>query len=228
MRRKDVRSLTLCLLLGDGSMGAYTWSGKLGGSFTIDHGMKQADYQRWKAELLSKAFNKPVKTRSGHRGKSLQLSIYDKRFRSWHKRLYRNGRKNIPEILKYIRHPEFALATLLMDDGYVQPSFSILKDGSKKNYGSRIRIFTCDQDMDQQMKICDWFRENFNVELSIKTTFVKKRNKAYPYLKFNQEDSLKVWPLIREFVLQFESMKYKFRYLEEIYQRRLAQRTPSE
>lgn len=47
----------------------------------------------------------------------------------------------------------------------------------------------------------------------------------FPFLKFTVEDSLKLWGLIRDFVLQFDSMKHKFRHIEAIYQVRVIKRT---
>lgn len=210
----------MCLLLGDGSLGSYKQNGKFYGRFNINHGISQSDYQTWKAQLLSKAFNKDVKLYSGHKGKSIQIQMMDKRFRIWRRFCYKNGKKDIPAILKFVKHPELALATFLMDDGYVEPSIT-----NKKVYGARLRLFICDQTDEQNKLIIEWFKKQFNIEFKLKSAFHKKKNKHYPFLKLGQADSLKVWSIIREFVLGIDSMKYKFRHLEYIYQYKLAQRT---
>jgi hypothetical protein len=224
MLRKDKRSFALCLVLGDGCLCWLKRKNKLYGALTIDHGIKQADYQAWKAQLLSYLFNRKVKVRSGHKGQSVQISICDKRFRSWRKFIYHNDHKDLSLILPFIRHPEMALACWLMDDGYVEPSKD--KRYPKQIYSAALRIFTNDQKLESLNKVIKWFQDIFKVTLKIRYVKDKNYNKAYPFLKLNCNDSLKIWHIIRDFVLQFKSMKYKFRYLEHIYQLRVIQRVP--
>lgn len=221
MLNKDKRSLCLSLILGDGCLHLR----KGYGAITIDHGIVQSDYQAWKAKLLSDIFNREVRARTGHNGKSIQVSVSNNVFKAWRKFTYPNNKKDLARILPFIRHPEMAIAIWLMDDGYVEPSFSKLADGSKKNYGARFRLFTCDQTNETQAKIIEWFKQNFDV--NSKVHMAKKKDVSYPFIKFNQEDSLKLWEKIRSFVLQFKSMQHKFRYIEDIYQYKMAQRTPS-
>jgi LAGLIDADG DNA endonuclease family protein len=210
MFNKDKRSLLLSLVLGDGCLHYIRNAGNLYGGLTIDHGMDQADYQSWKASLLSTIMDKPVKMRQGHKGKSVQVSICMKRLRAWRKFCYPNGKKDISKILRFINHPEFALAVWLMDDGYVEPN----GDGLK----SRLRIFTCDQTLETQTKIIEWFKVNFNVEPTVAYQKSAKQSKSYPFLKLNHTDSLKLWAIIRGWVLEFKSMQYKFRNMEKAYQ----------
>lgn len=207
MINKDKRSLLLSLILGDGCLHYIRNHGNLYGGLTIDHGLEQADYQSWKAKLLSDIFNKDVKVRTGHRGRSVQVSVSMKRFRAWRKFTYPNGKKSIPKILKFIRHPEFALAVWLMDDGYVEPSIH-----NDKVYGAAFRIFCCDQSPEELEFIMKWLKDNFDVDSKVR--FQKTRGKMYPFIKINAKDSLKIWKKIREFVLQFKSMKKKFRHAE--------------
>lgn len=226
---KDKRSLILSLVLGDGSLGVYKVTSGNGyyGKLSIDHGLEQADYQAWKAKLLSDIFERDVKVRTGHKGKSVQVAISDRRFKAWHSFCYPNNKKDLSKILPFIKHPEMALAIWLMDDGYVESSFSKLKSGDKVNYGARFRIFTCDQTLETQDKIIKWFETIFQITPKIKFSFKKSANRHYPFIKINQKDSLILWTKIREFILQFKSMRYKFRYMEDIYQKRLQEPTPA-
>ena len=148
-----------------------------------------------------------------------------KRFKAWRKFCYPNGQKDVTKVLKFINNPEFAFAVWLMDDGYCESSISKLADGSKKNYGARFRIFTCETPIDRQEELIKWFRDNLNVEPKVKVQKNNKTKKEYPFLKFNQSQSLELWGKVREFVLQFKSMRYKFRYIESIYQKRIVQRS---
>ena len=225
MFNKDKRSLALLLVLGDGCLHYIKNNGKIYGGLTIDHGINQSDYQSWKAKLLSDIFNKNVKMRTGHKGKSIQVSICMKRLRAWRKFTYPNGKKSIPKLLKFIRHPELALAVWLMDDGYVEPSIYTSKDESKVNYGAAFRIFTCDQNDDQLKEIQNWLKINFDIDTKVR--FQTSKNKKYPFIKINQVNSLKLWNILRNFILQFKSMQYKFRYIEQIYQSKFLQPQPS-
>lgn len=218
MKNKDKRSLIFSLILGDGCIHYTSAKNKLGqpssGALTIDHGIEQADYQAWKAGLLGQVFKRTVNLRTGHKGKSVQVSVCSKKFKAWRKFCYPNGKKQIPSILKYINHPEMALAIWLMDDGYIEPSLDARYPD--KCYGAVMRIFTCDQSPENQELIIQWFQKTFDV--TPKVAFSKKGDKQYPFLKFNTKDSQKLWGLLRTFILQFNSMKHKFRYIERRYQ----------
>lgn len=218
MINKDKRSLVLLLALGDGCLHYIKNNNSLYGGITIDHGIEQADYQSWKAKLLSEVFNKNVNMRNGHKGKSVQVSVCAKRLRAWRKFCYPNNKKSIPKILKFIRHPEMALAVWLMDDGYVEPSIT-----NKTLYSASFRLFTCNQTEEQQKEIIEWFQKIFDVTPKVKTMFDKRTNKTYPFLKFTTKDSLKIWNIIREFALQFKSMQHKFRHIEQIFKSRCVQ-----
>lgn len=218
MFNKDKRSLLLSLVLGDGCLHYIRNNNKVYGGLTIDHGIAQADYQSWKASLVSKIFDKQVKMRPGHNGNSMQVSVCMKRMRAWRKFTYPNGKKSIPKILKFIRHPEFALAVWLMDDGYIEPGTY-----NKKLVSISTRIFVCDQNEEELLHIQEWLKTNFDI--STKILFQRKGNKKYPFIKFYQEDSLKIWDKIRNVVLQFKSMQHKFRHIEQIYQLKFSQRT---
>lgn len=222
MFNKDKRSLVLLLALADGCL-HYT-SNKVSGSITIDHGIAQADYQKWKAELLSYVFDREVKVRTGHNGGSVQVSVSAKRLKAWRKFCYPNNKKSIPKILKFMRHPELALAVMFGDDGYVEPSLS---DNKQNIYGASLRLFFCDQSEQELKFIQEWFNTNFNVETKVKFMKNNKKKKTYPYLAWTQKDSLVLWKIVRDFLLKFKSMQHKFRYIEHIYQVRILQRTPS-
>lgn len=227
MKNKDKRNIVFSMLLGDGSIGVYTTDNFKTGRMTIDHGLTQADYQQWKASLLELVFNSKIRLRQGHKGKSVQLMVRNKKIRVWHKFTYPNNRKSIPNILRWINNPWFAVAIWLMDDGYCEPSISKLATGEKVNYGARFRIFTATQTDEEMISIQSWLDANLNVKSKIKKHLDTRQQKHYPLIKFTGEDTLKIWGQIRDLVLQFESMRYKFRHVEQIYQSRNVQRTPA-
>lgn len=214
--------MILSLLLGDGCVNLIQRGNKRYGYFIVDHGLKQADYQAWKAELLSHITGRKVKVRKAHKGKSVVVSVGMKRFAAWRKFCYTDGKKDIAKILRFINNPKFAIAVWLMDDGYCESSPDTLKSGKKKHYSARLRMFTCETPKDKQYEIQDWLKNNLDIDTKVHQS--KKKDKYYPYLKINQKNSLKLWSEIREFVLQFKSMQYKFRHLESVYQRKMLQR----
>lgn len=228
MLNKDKRSLLLSLILGDGCLHTVHRGNKSYGTLIIGHGIAQADYQKWKAELLSNCFDKQIKVRTSHQGSVVQISVGNNTFKAWRKFVYRNNKKDLSLILPFIRHPELALAIWLMDDGYVDACVEKRKNGENKAYSAKFRIYTCDQSEETQHKLIAWFKQNFDVNLKIRFQKSTKRNKSYPFLVFTADDTIKVWKQIRQFVLQFKSMQYKFRHAESAYQRRMAQRTPNE
>lgn len=206
MLNKDKRSLCLLLAIGDGCLHYVKNKSGVYGAITIDHGLEQADYQAWKAKLLSQIFDKEVKVRTGHNGKSVQVSVCAKRLRAWRKFCYPNGKKDRSKILRFVRHPEMALAVWLMDDGYSQEGRSTL------------RIFTCSSNTEQHEYILKWFQINFNVTPRILFQKNSKTKKTYPFIKFDSNDSMIIWTKVRSFILTFKSMKHKFRSIESSYQ----------
>lgn len=218
MNNREKRNLALACVIGDGCLHKAGSSSAL----TIEHGISQLDYITWKAKLLGEAFDRTINVRLSRGGKAAQISVCSVRLRSWRKFIYKDNVKTTSRILRFITDPIFATAIWLMDDGYVESSISTLATGEKVNYGARFRIFTCNEPDDQQQKIIQWFTKSLDITPVLKKTYVKKKKVTYPFLKINGEDSLKLWSKIREVILQFESMKYKFRYIEQIYQKRIA------
>lgn len=209
MINKDKRSLLLSFVIADGCLHYIKNGGKLYGGITIGHGPKQIDYLSWKSAFISQVIGRELKVRGQRDRDLMQISFCMKRMRSWRKFCYPGNRKSIPKILKFIEHPEFALMIMLMDDGYVETS------GARN--GAKFRLYFCDQTSEELELIRKWFVEKFDTSPTVKFQKNSHRNKTYPYLKFTQDETLKMWALIREKVLTIESMKYKFRYVENTY-----------
>lgn len=227
MLRKDKRSMLLSLVIGDGCLHYLKRGSKTYGSLTIAHCVQQADYIAWKAQLIGSILERDIKLRKtmNTRGLStnndsalIQIAASWKRFKAWRKFVYPKGKKDKSEILRFITNPEFLIAVWLMDDGYVEGK---IDKHYGKCYNANLRIFICDQNQEQCEKIQRWIKDKFGYETKLKLQ--KTRNKEYPFLKINSQDSLDLWNKIRDFVLQFKSMQNKFRFLEIRYQYKLAQ-----
>ena len=53
--------------------------------------------------------------------------------------------------------------------------------------------------------------------VSAKLAHETKRGITYTFLRFDTKDTKKIYSIIRPFVQQIESMKYKFSYIENYY-----------
>jgi hypothetical protein len=224
------RSLLLSLILGDGCLHITRPVGKNAktyGLLTVTHGLDQSDYNAWKAHLISELVGKSVKQRTHNKGNATQVSVCKRYFKAWYKFCYPNRKKDLARIIKYIEHPEFALGVWLMDDGYVEPTVQRKGVTAGTIYSACFRIFTCDQSIETQSVLINWFREKFGVEPKIRFALKRSANKKYPFLTFTCQDSLKLWKVIREDVLKIPSMRKKFRHIESVYQRRLSKPQPS-
>lgn len=222
INRKEKRDIVLSMCLGGGCL-AYT-SNRRSASLTIAHGLAQVDYLNLKRDYLAHVWQRDVKVRDHGRGKTMQISVCVKRFKAWRKFIYKNGKKDIALILPFLINNERALAFWFMDDGYCEVSTHKKNDGTKSFYGGGLRLFACDQSFKTHDFIIDWFYKKFDVSPVVKIQNDATDKKTYPFLKFNQSDSLKMWEKIRQFVLSIDSMKHKFRYMEQTYQKKLSQR----
>lgn len=232
MLNKEKRDLIISMTIGDGCLHELkrTYKGKttVYAAFTCDHGLKQKDWVELKGYLMSKIFRRAIKIRSGHKGQSVQFSVCAKKLRVYRKRFYPNGKKSIRRLLEWSRNPEQLIAFWLMDDGYCCPSMGKLASGEKKLYGAHFRIFinaASDEDVEFAK---EWCKEKLGCSAKVKHIFRKATGNHEPYLVFDQRSSLLLWEKIRGFVLNLSSMRYKFRHIEDFYQRKLLQRTPTQ
>jgi len=224
MLNKDKRSLILSMVLGDGCLHYIKNAGSVYGGLSIDHGTSQADYVAWKAQIVSSITGRNVKVRQGHKGKSVQFQVCWKRLRAWRKFTYPNGKKEIIKILPFLKHPEFAAAVWLMDDGYVETSGFQMIHGVKTTKSARFRIFTYSESISDYDVLIKWFETQLGVKPKVRFMNDKRTSKTYPFLAFTEKDSLKIWHTIRDTVLGLKSMQHKFRYIEQVYQFRILQR----
>lgn len=222
---KDIRSIMVSLLLGDGCL--YRSGKKNSVYFQIIHGDSQADYISWKRDLINLTVpDCRVKIKSSivyTNNKPFvrhKIALSRTRFRAWKKFFYPGGKKDISKMLRFIRHPELALAIWLMDDGTV--------NYTKNKNNACLRLHTDSEKIESVQKCIDYLNTtfNFNLKLYMRKHGAKNNFKQYPIIRFNTQDSLTAWKIIREFVLKFKSMQHKFRHLELKYQKSILQRVP--
>lgn len=225
MENKDKRSIILSLVIGDGCL-YFTNTGQrvTSGGLTIKHGMQQEDYLRWKAEIISKVLDRDVvvhnktsyvKATDKSYGQ-VGIMVQAKRFKAWRIFLYPNGKKNISKFLKFLRHPGFAAAVWLMDDGSCTAGPRTRTDMTRTHFSGLI-LYVCDQTKESCEEILEWFDVNFGVKGTLKWQKQKYKGeiRIYPKITFTVQESLKLWPYIKEYVMQCPSMVHKFRFIIE-------------
>jgi hypothetical protein len=224
MTNKDKRSIILSSIIGDGNIAVTNKNKKTNkhysGMISIKHGAQQKDYLQWKAEILEKIKGVPINVLYKTSHVAALNKTYDqygiqwvsKKFRSWHKIFYKNRIKDIPKILKFVRHPYFAAAVWLMDDGSCTRNKK--KNGTEVFTG--LILYICDQPIENCYKILDWWKANFNITPKLKwqKQYYKGVMKEFPKLYFSNIDSLVIWNYIRPYVVQIPSMEHKFRFIE--------------
>lgn len=188
-------------LLGDGSLAK---SGRL----VISHGMQQADYIDWKAEIASQLFNQNIKATPTRNSKQMQFQR--KFLKEIRYKMYPNNNKSIPGILQYITNPLEALVIWLCDDGNICPS---INTKNNKCYSASIQIFTFTNLEDSKL-IADWFEKHFKIRPNLIFMDRSKQGKKSAYkLKFSAQDSYKLFNIIKDFIPKVKSMEYKFRFI---------------
>lgn len=220
---KNKRDLVLSMVLGDGSLTYYTnYLGNKHYYLTVTHADKQRDFLEWKARELSSIFDKEIKVHNNQSfvkklNKRYPQGLFrfgNRRFRAWRKMFYNGSSKDIAKISKFIKNQKLACTIWLMDDGTCQTGPNKSQPGKRGFVGFVLYLGKqTQQDAEAAQKL---FKEAFGVVGRIKWQTHKYEGKEiqYPQLSFNVMDSLIIWNSIRDFVLQFDSMKHKFRYAE--------------
>ena len=103
---------------------------------------------------------------------------------------------------------------------WIKETDGLLNKCSSDDYLSKKH--TLDFMGNQLDKLIEWFKKFFDVQPKVLYA------KQYPFLKFNQKDSLKLWKQLREVILGIKSMRHKFRYMETTFQLRSEQCAPQE
>ena len=69
---------------------------------------------------------------------------------------------------------------------------------------------------DKFWKIIDWFKKRYLIDAKLVSE--TKREKKYYYIRFNSDESLKLFSLMKPYIDLIPSMKEKFSFFYEYYQ----------
>lgn len=179
-------------MLGDGHL-----SGGKNKHLFITHCDRQLGYILYKKQIMSNYVNLlrrieriDKRTKNLYKGWSF-TSIAHTTLTQIYKMFYVNNKKIVPHEIESLLTP-FALAFLIMDDGWI-------------NKGISIRISTDGFDKDSNFRLSTAIKNKFNIES--KVCEYTRNDKKYYYLSFNKENSTSLSNLIEPYFT--DCMRYK-------------------
>ncbi len=230
MHRKEIRGLMCAMLLGDAYLRVSVKDPKhTVGGFWIEHSRAQADYLKWKGDEIDKIFAKKnlpqrcnyyTRDRFDKRtNRTYYSSILNLNWKSYltdlddrvYKRKFDGRRfKDVEYLLAQIDSDKH-VAIWLMDDGSESRTKSKHKDGTVYYRNPYFRLATQSFSEGQVNLIRQWFGFKYGVTPS------KTRQRSGWIVQFSVADTRKMFPHIRPYVSNIESMRVKFRTCLERY-----------
>lgn len=201
---KKSRNLLIALLLGDGTISNNF-------VFKIAHAESQKDYLEWKIKQLNdngirnNGVKSYIKTKGYNSGAPVyytQLNIIP--FIKVLRRVVYKDKKIIGNRKLLNRLTPIGIAIWYMDDGHI----NIRKSKEGKIHGFYIKISTCEPKEEVQT-IIDYFREQWDINFYM----FHEGKKADSYsLCCGTKEGLKFIDLVKPYVSQIPSMKYKIQF----------------
>lgn len=218
---KTEKDLLYSIALGDGCV--YSPKDRSRYYLSVGHGPQQKDYCEWKMNLLNDSgmFQREMRLRK-HNFRNTNGKICTQyRFMKgayFFKEIWEDyhAEDRIERILNNI-YSDRALAIWFMDDGATERHLSKKKINEGKEVYNRPAFHLCTHCFteEENIKIAGWFEKRYQIRPRLGHD--NRKNVRYTYLRFSAIDTEKIYRIIRPYVLQIESMKYKFRYVEEFY-----------
>lgn len=201
---KESRNLLIGLLLGDGTISNNN-------VFKIAHSEKQKDYLEWKIKQLNECGirNNGVKTYIKNCGYNPGISVYYTQlniipFIKVLRRICYKGKKIIGNRKLLNRLSSKEIAIWYMDDGHI----NIRKSKEGRYIGFYIKISTCEPKKEMQVVI-DYFKEVWGINFYL---FHERKKEDSYSLCCGTKEGKKFIELVKPYVLQVPSMKYKINY----------------
>lgn len=210
---KDSRNLLIAMLLGDGTI----CKSKYSNSMKIHQGRKQKEYTEWKIKQLCEAgipnsglleYNTKSNFTHGEYWKNYVCWINSNPFINVLRRVIYKPVGKIFSRKLLNRVDARGLAIWYMDDGSLNFKKHTRLDGTKKVHGLFLRISTCLPKQYAQVYI-DWLKEEWGVEFYLYHEGKKKDSYS---LCCGTNEAIKFINIVKPYVSQVESMKYKIEY----------------
>lgn len=213
------RSLVIGTLLGDAhsrQRGGKTLSKA---EFTIAHCLQQADLVEWKAAEIGRLYGKAIKVHYNLNCNRASFHIAQSgRLRIIHRWFHRNHTKVVSGKIRFMDHP-IGLSMLLCDDGSILKRKKSRVDGSLYYLSPCITIATHGFDEESVMLLLEWIeivcgaKGYINPERRLRAG----RIMSYPRVRFNVENSLRLWRYVEAWIPPVPSMLAKFSYAIEAF-----------
>ena len=200
---KESRNLLIALLLGDGTISNNF-------VFKLAHCTQQKDYLEWKIQQLKDAgirnngIKSYIKTRGFNAGVPVyytQLNIVP--FIKVLRRVVYKDKKIIGNRKLLNRLDAKGIAIWFMDDGHIN-----IRRTKDKIHGFYIKISTC-KPKEEVQNIIDYFREVWDINFYM---IHEGRKKDSYSLCCGTKEGLKFIDIVKPYVLQVPSMKYKIQF----------------
>ena len=214
---KESRNLLIALLLGDGTISNNF-------VFKLAHCAQQKDYLEWKIQQLKDAgirnngIKSYIKTRGFNAGVPVyytQLNIVP--FIKVLRRAVYKDKKIIGNRKLLNRLDAKGIAIWFMDDGHIN-----IRRTKDKIHGFYIKISTC-KPKEEVQNIIDYFREVWDINFYM---IHEGRKKDSYSLCCGTKEGLKFIDIVKPYVLQVPSMKYKIQFDLSQRQRALYNKAP--
>ena len=199
---KDSRNLLIAMLLGDGTISSnYV--------FKIAHAESQKDYLEWKIKQLNEygIRNNGIKSYIKTKGFTTEVPVYYTQlnivpFIKVLSRVVYKEKKILGNRKLLNRLTPMGVAIWYMDDGCININTS--KQRNSIQY--TIRIATCVRE-DIANVIINYFKETWNINMHI---FNEGKN-TFSIMTCAYEDTIKFVNIVKPYILQVPSLKYKIR-----------------
>lgn len=214
---KTSRNLLIALLLGDGTISNnYV--------FKLSHCEKQKDYLEWKIKQLKECGirNNGIKTYIKTAGYNSGVPVYYTQlniipFIKVLRRVFYKKKKIIGNRKLLNRLDAKGIAIWYMDDGHIN-----IRKSKNKIHGFYIKISICEPKKEVQV-IIDYFKEVWDI--SFYMYHEGKKEDSYS-LCCGTKEGIKFINIIKEYVKQVPSMKYKIQFDLNQRERKLYNKSP--
>lgn len=211
----NIESVVVGLVLGDGCL---TKDGQL----NIWHSKKQEDYVKYKASLVEKLIEKPVKIRyarqlhyTGNIYEFCGFNVRHSLFKEALPKLYQN-RIKIYSISELAKLDPLGLALWYMDDGSCDMKYRT--NGIVGSCQTHLALYTS---IEQAAVVQTYFKDYLNIDVNIRSTGSKKQEQYKYSIYMNTKNSIEYCSLIEPHIIK--SMQYKIRHVAAVLNREVAQ-----
>lgn len=211
---KESRNLLIAILLGDGTI-CKSSSNTL--NMKIHQGRKQKEYTEWKIKQLDECgisnsglriYQNKTNYTHGEKWESYACYIHSNPFIAVLRRvIYKESGKVFSRKLLN-RLDKRGLAIWYMDDGNICFKRHTNKNGEKKIHGIMLRLSTCVPKNIAQIYI-DYFKEEWDINFYL---FHEGKKEDCYSLRCGTNEAIKFINLIKPYVDQVPSMRYKIEY----------------